>query len=217
MIRSERNQRSVNTLSTYQPLYQERSSATANFCGAKHRPRWPLVGRTPTPTTWPLSSIPANAPKRAIRRPVAGVRGAARGGSGATAPFQRLRPSRCAQGADRARSGPPTGRVRLRRRSARLAKGDVTLPAGTVQSELVGIVEVRRIPIGRAPQQDQPRTRFEVHTTQRRVTYDVAVVPPKRRFVAQYLLKKCAEQFRLVAHLLLNIETSRQNPSRETD
>ena len=98
-----------------------------------------------------------------------------------------------------------------------LAEGDVTLPVAAVQSELVGIVEVRWIPIRRSPQQQQARTRFKVYTAQCGVAYDVTVMAPERRFVAQYLLKECAEQFRLVAHLLLNIGASRQNPCCGTD
>ena len=54
-----------------------------------------------------------------ISLPVSNVRDAARGGSAASVRFQRLRSSKCPQGADRAQSGPPTGRVRPRRRSAR--------------------------------------------------------------------------------------------------
>lgn len=57
-------------------------------------------------------------PPAPTRRPIRDVRGAARAGSAATAQSQRLRCSRCAQGADRSRSGPPTGQVRLRGRSA---------------------------------------------------------------------------------------------------
>jgi hypothetical protein len=60
-----------------------------------------------------------------------------------------------------------------------LAEGDVALTAGTVQSELVGVIEVRWIAIGRDPQQQQTRTRSNINAAQSPVADDVAVMAPK--------------------------------------
>ena len=73
------------------------------------------------------------------------------------------------------------------------AEGHVTLPAGTVQPELVGIFEVRGVTIGRSPQQQQARTRVEVHTAQCGVADDVSLIAPEGGLVAQYFLEESAD------------------------
>ena len=57
-----------------------------------------------------------------------------------------------------------------------LAKADVALSAGTIQAKFIGIVELRRIPVRRAPREAGGAIRNQILATQRGVVDDVAVV-----------------------------------------
>src|SRR3954471_24024603 len=97
------------------------------------------------------------------------------------------------------------------------AKTDVSLAAWPVKSKCVGVVEVRRVSVGRSPQEHEARSPAQTLTAQRCVVEHVAIVTPERRFVAQHLVQEGVLQFGVIPHLLLNFGAGREDVRRGSD
>src|SRR4051794_27485219 len=90
-------------------------------------------------------------------------------------------------------------------------KTDVSVAAWPVKPKCVWVVEVRRVAVGRSPQQHEARSPAQALVAERRVVQHVTIVAPERWFIAQHLLQKCVEQFGVIPQVLLNFRPGRED------
>jgi hypothetical protein len=84
--------------------------------------------------------------------------------------------------------------------------------SGPIETELIRCVELGRIAVRRAPQQQQAGTGRQVRTGEGGIGDNVPIVAAERRFVPQHLLDERPEQVRVFAQLPLNVGQRRHDP-----
>ncbi|SIL03954.1 Uncharacterised protein [Mycobacteroides abscessus subsp. abscessus] len=84
-----------------------------------------------------------------------------------------------------------------------LTKGDVTAGAAPVEAQHIGVLEDRRITIGRAPQQREVAARGQLHPAECGVRQHMAVMPAKWRLQPQCFFQERRQQCAVFADMLL--------------